>query len=281
MNNSNILLTGVPRSGTTLTCHLLNQVPDVVALHEPMNVGAFCEMSSHEDVLGYINEFFENTYNSIISNGMALSRHSNGVIPDNPFANELDPETGARLMVQDLSPTNVTFENILNSDFSIIVKHTAAFTALLELLVKYFPVYAVIRNPLSVLMSWNTLDIPISRGHAPMAECVDPELKQSLKNIPDKLDRQIYLLSWWFRKYHMHLSKEHVIRYEDVIASGGSILEQIVPVHGIIDGSLKSKNNNLLYNQTLRRDLVKRLSLTDDLWGGWHFYSKDLVLGDN
>jgi hypothetical protein len=31
------VLTGVPRSGTTLTCHLLNQLPNTLALHGPIN----------------------------------------------------------------------------------------------------------------------------------------------------------------------------------------------------------------------------------------------------
>ena len=32
----NILLTGVPRSGTTLTSRLLSEAPDTVALNEPL-----------------------------------------------------------------------------------------------------------------------------------------------------------------------------------------------------------------------------------------------------
>ena len=32
-----IILTGIARSGTTLSCSLLNKLPQCVALHEPMN----------------------------------------------------------------------------------------------------------------------------------------------------------------------------------------------------------------------------------------------------
>jgi len=32
-----IILTGIARSGTTLTCFLLNKLPQAVALHEPMD----------------------------------------------------------------------------------------------------------------------------------------------------------------------------------------------------------------------------------------------------
>ena len=35
--NGITLITGVPRSGTTLCCNLLNQCDNVVALHEPID----------------------------------------------------------------------------------------------------------------------------------------------------------------------------------------------------------------------------------------------------
>ncbi len=35
-NEHNIVLTGPGRSGTTLTCHLLNKLPDTMALAKPL-----------------------------------------------------------------------------------------------------------------------------------------------------------------------------------------------------------------------------------------------------
>jgi len=35
MDRKNIILTGIPRSGTTLVCHLLNILYDTNALQEP------------------------------------------------------------------------------------------------------------------------------------------------------------------------------------------------------------------------------------------------------
>jgi len=37
-NPRNVLITGTPRSGTTLICSLVNKLPDTVAVHEPTNV---------------------------------------------------------------------------------------------------------------------------------------------------------------------------------------------------------------------------------------------------
>ena len=278
MNNSNIILTGVPRSGTTLTCHLLNKVPNVVALHEPMNVGSFSEMADDSVLIRHIESYFADTRASLIKDGTALSKQHNGEVPDNPFTDEFDPSTGVRKSRLDSGVKSVRFDNILNDDFSLVIKHPAAFTALLPQLVAAFTVFAVIRNPLSVLMSWNTLDIPVSRGRLPMAERIDVKLKDSLDAIPDKHDRQVFLLGWLFSQYKSHLPESAVIYYEDMIASGGEVLSRVVSVSGVIDDSLKSKNNNSVYDQSLKSELRNRLLATADDWSGWDFYSKEAIL---
>src|SRR5262245_2561552 len=45
MDDRNVLVAGIPRSGTTLTCHLLNSLPDIVALHEPIGEELMGDMS--------------------------------------------------------------------------------------------------------------------------------------------------------------------------------------------------------------------------------------------
>src|SRR5689334_16285425 len=45
-----VLVTGLPRSGTTLTCHLLQKLPDTVALHEPMDFHKFSPERSRDDM---------------------------------------------------------------------------------------------------------------------------------------------------------------------------------------------------------------------------------------
>jgi len=42
-----IILTGIARSGTTLTCALLNKLPQTVALHEPMNPAELVGLDVH------------------------------------------------------------------------------------------------------------------------------------------------------------------------------------------------------------------------------------------
>lgn len=50
-NRANVVLTGLPRSGTTLACRLLNLLPDTVALHEPIAPGRFAGLADEQALL--------------------------------------------------------------------------------------------------------------------------------------------------------------------------------------------------------------------------------------
>ena len=56
----NLLLAGIPRSGTTLACALLNRLPNVAALPEPMDVTAFAKTPSPSDWIRLLDIFFFN-----------------------------------------------------------------------------------------------------------------------------------------------------------------------------------------------------------------------------
>lgn len=89
-----IILTGLPRGITTLTCHLLNQVTDGVALHEPLAVGDFMGLSRAQ-TLEAIEAFFVSARQSLLAHGIAPSKVEDGRVPDNPWSDSPDP-VGAR-----------------------------------------------------------------------------------------------------------------------------------------------------------------------------------------
>src|SRR5688500_6211375 len=81
--NDNILITGTPRSGTTLTCHLLNLLPDTVALHEPMRVSEFGALHDHAEICRTIARFCADQRAAIGERGRAVSKQIDGTVPDN------------------------------------------------------------------------------------------------------------------------------------------------------------------------------------------------------
>ena len=268
----NIALTGVPRSGTTLTCHLLNKVHNTVALHEPMDVFELPRLKDDETRIKTIKTFFENTRNSLLTKGTALTKHHNQKIPDNPIASEKEGIQPRKSIVE---RSEIPISKPLNTNFYLIIKHPGAFTALLSYLQPEFACFAVIRNPISVLASWNSVDLLVNQGHAPIAEQLNPKLTQALNQKEDKIERQLFLLSWFFEQYATYLPAQAILRYEETVATQGKSLKVVVPAAENLNEDLHSKNKNPLYNPEEMKQLGKRLLASSGAY--WNFYSKESV----
>lgn len=269
MNSYDIVLTGIPRSGTTLACHLLNELPDVVALHEPMQVRHFAGFDNHTAMCDEIQRFFTQTRRSLREHRTAVTKHIGGKVPDNHVAPRY---TMGKLRTSVADKGDIVFEKPLSENFLLCIKHPAVFTALLESLSTHFPCFAIVRNPLAVLASWNTVQFPVRKGRAPAAERLDKGLVQTLTQCTDRIDRQIHLLSWFYHKYRTILPIERILRYEDIIASGGATLSSIVPEATSLRTKLENKNRNPLYRQKSLGILRERLLQSEG--GMWEFYTQ-------
>ena len=180
VDDRNVLVTGLPRSGTTLACELLNLVPDVVALDEPMNRFMLTRDSLpaaprprrrlpwpgsrgarppraglHADVVAdNIGRFLDATRASITDRGMALTRHVEGRVLGSKVADEYD---AGGLRGRLFARGEIHFDKQLSPDFVLVVKHNSAFAAVLPQLATRFAVTAIVRNPLSIISSWQTV----------------------------------------------------------------------------------------------------------------------------
>lgn len=270
--SKNLLITGVPRSGTTLSCHLLNGLDDCVALHEPMEVRDLMSESNTTRQLQQIHTFFHDNRALIKAKGRAISIHRDGKVPDNPVV-EANDKSGKRKL--DISRGEIDVPGTFTNDTFLVIKHPAVFTGLLPRLVTEFQVFAVVRNPISVLGSWMTVPFGVREGHAPAAEGVDQKLKEALANIDDTLDRQIHLLSWFFERYKTYLPASAVIRYEDVITTQGQALAVVVPSAKNLTAPLKSRNKNKIYDSAAMKEAGQRLLSSSGAF--WDFYQPDDV----
>ncbi len=264
-DNNNIVLTGIPRSGTTLACFLLSQMTDVIALNEPMKTGSY---RSYQEALDAVPEYFDMTRKSILSKGIAIARVKDGKMTDNHFSNEKNARKNL------LRKQEIFIEKDLKPDFKLAIKHNALFTILLEDLQKYFPIFAFIRNPISILGSWNSVSIPVSRGEVRATKWLCSDLGDALAKIPDLYDRQLYILNWYFEQY-LSLPSAQVIKYESIISSNGSSLSSIDEKANQIEGDLLSKNKNKVYDDEVILKLSNKLLNSDHAC--WQFYNKNEV----
>ncbi len=272
MNVLNVVLTGPPRSGTTLTCHLLNKLPDTVALHEPLKIAGLAKRGTHAQICEVIADFFLSTRASLHAHSLAHSKHIDGKIPDNPYANHFG---AAEFRERQVTRGEVIIDKTLSPEFLLALKHPAAFTALLPELIHRFRCLAIIRNPLAALASWYTVDEPMREGRAPAAERLEPALKKALEHLPDRLDRQLHLLSWYYEKFSRYLKPADLLRYEDLVATNGQALQMLTPHARHLTEALENRNRNRLYDDTLMQTLGERLLQSEGAY--WQYYSKDSV----
>jgi hypothetical protein len=303
VDNGNVLVTGLPRSGTTLACELLNLVPDVVALDEPMNRlmltedalrpapgrprgrrrgwapwsggrgGDTAAAGPDADVVAdNIGHFLARTRASIRDRGMALTRHVEGRVLGSKVADEYG-EGGLRGKL--FARGEIHVDKPLSPGFVLVVKHNSGFAAVLPRLVGRFPVTAIVRNPLSIISSWQTVPFPVQQGHASLAELLDPDLAVALARIDDRVDRQFFLLSWFFRHFRDDLPDGGFVRYEEMVASNGAALATVVPGAADLVHPLDNRNRSSVYDPAAAQELGRRLLDTDGPW--WHFYTPDSV----
>jgi len=119
-----------------------------------------------------------------------------------------------------------------------VVKHPALFTALAEPLRQRHRLVAIVRHPLAVLASWQTVDMPPNRGRLPRAEAFAPDLAEALAAAPGVLSRQVALLRWQLGVYATFPPAD-ILRYEDVIADPRTALEDLSPLAGDLPPSLE------------------------------------------
>ncbi|MEM4724889.1 MAG: sulfotransferase [Candidatus Hadarchaeum sp.] len=267
-----IIITGIPRSGTTLCCSLLNKLENLVALVEPWLGLRFWLSRDSGQACKHLEQFFKKTRRDILTRREARSLQIGGRLPTNPVEEQRDNN---RLRKPIAKPGTIKITRKLSPDFWLVVKHPVPFTALLDELVHHFPTYGIIRNPLAVLASWNSVSLWVNKGRVPDAGRFAPNLKRALSCLTDRFERQVYLLNWFFEMYGRVLPEASVIRYEDVIASGGRALSVIVPEAAALNIPLESRNASPLYDASVICALGERLLKTNGAY--WDFYSRESV----
>lgn len=267
-----ILITGLPRSGTTLVCNLLTSLPNVIALHEPMNVIQL-KNKSIEDKYKFINDYIHKSRNMIFFEKKIETKHINGKTPDNSLSN-IYSENGLRKSITEFGFINI--EKAISNDFLLIIKHNAAFTAILDILITKYNCFGIIRNPFAILQSWQTVDIPVHYGNLPIAEELDENLKYNLSKTNNIIERQLYIINWYFSRFDNFLPKNKIIKYEEIINSNGRCLNEISPNAINLFNNLVSKNKNPLYKNKYKYEIGKILLESEGVY--WNYYSKEEII---
>lgn len=222
------LLSGVPRSGSSLCARLAGRLPNTVALSEPMTADRFADTTDAATASNRVVAFVAEARRRIVLEGRAPSVHMDGEITDQMVA--ADAATALRAPRTSRGLIHVP---PVNANFTLVVKHNALFAALLPWLRERLPCLGLVRNPVAVLASWETVALPVHDGRIPAGERFDATLRGNLERQPDVLRRRVTVLNWFFERFHRLLPAERIIRYEDLTRSNGAALRRALPGKGV------------------------------------------------
>jgi hypothetical protein len=269
-----IVLTGPGRSGTTLACHLLNKLPNTIALAEPLSPGRFEEqLPDYDAVCDELAKIYRRMRRRALKEGVVRSKHVGGVVPDNTKG-KVDG-VRRRIAVKGDIPVGKD----LDKDFSLAIKQPGMFTALLPVLAKRFPCYALVRNPLAIMASAGSIQAKEGRKNPPANVRYDADyrrqVEESSKAGLDRIAQSLQQVHYNFERYESSLPRENIIRYEDICATSGKALQVIVPVAAELDEPLENKNANPLYDREKVLRIGERLLASEGAY--WNFYTREDV----
>lgn len=269
------LLAGLPRSGTSLCCRLADSRPDTVALIQPLaarfnNLDPARAAREVQADLAALRQ-------RLLHERRVPTVLVDGAIGDNVVGDAKD-EAGLRRKRGERAPVDVT--RTLSPDFALLVKHNAMFAALAPWL-KLAPegtssmaiacrCMGLVRNPLAVLASWQTVALPIQEGRLPGGEPFAADLRRALASAPDVRRRQLAIVNWFFAQYSAHFAPGDVLRYETLIETNGAALAALLG-RSPPGEPLKSRNDNAAYADVPVDELAQLLIRDSGAWT--EFYS--------
>ena len=212
-----LFITGIPRSGTSLLAHLLDQLPNMVILNEPLEIPHLFEDASLE-------AFFSayTTWRKKIASGEALENQcvNNAVVSDTW-------DDGER---RSYIPT------VTREDFVLGTKNPLAYLTRLNTIRKVFPgakIVILVRHPYYAIGSWKKTFLHLR--HASIRDSAvfkfaderQQDVLVELAAIEDESARRAGLWNYLATEIKTCADSDMIIRYEDLIADPRPHLQRI------------------------------------------------------
>lgn len=251
-----VLVTGVPRGGTTLVGALVDSLPDTICLSEPpwqwhRSTGGQLDIGPDPsgDIFAkwLVGDFVDIRRRLLCGEEVLDRRVKDDRSPTNyhaaaPAGMPAEASGFALKPVQNLG---------LTPDFTLAVKHNGPYLTALGPLLKlaHFVMIGVVRHPVDVIHSWRSLNLPVSRGKMHDAARCWPEMAKATES-GDALKRQVLIYDLICQRLHACRDQMTVLRYEDVCA------EPVLVARAV--GSDALPNTALIAEPSRRADAEQR-----------------------
>lgn len=270
-----LLITGIPRSGTTLAAALIDGAPDSYCLSEPdEQVGLMLASENAEVFVDRLAALLEAVRQTLLAGGKVADRRA---VDGRPLTNYFaDPgPDGQRETTYTL---RLAGREGLPPDFLLASKHNALYVAVLPQLVRSgrFRILALVRDPVDALMSWRSLALPISSGRLPAAERFWEDMRELTLSALDLTEKQILICDLFCRRFAAWRHALSMLRYESLVSQpevlfSAAGLAKVPLASGLITTPRIDSADAACVRQSLAEQ-VRRLAVQGRLPGICHFY---------
>lgn len=219
---SYLLVTGMPRAGTSLTARLIDQLDDAVCLSEPARYYEWSRIcrASAEFAARCLTDLHDIRRSLLEGEPVWDLREADGTVPTNYF----DASGRPRRLVR----ARVTYTHGVGTTLLVAAKHNEPLTATLPELIRLpdVGIVAVVRHPLSTILSWMTCQIQLAQGRLSDGYTHWPEALAAQRESRSVAELHVRIYELYCQRYRAHASNITIVRYEDLVTSP-SMLETI------------------------------------------------------
>jgi hypothetical protein len=239
MQKPYLLITGIPRSGTTLVASLIDRFQDTVCLNEPPR---YYEWATHcrsrTEFVEKLVADLEEMRRSLQRGGSVLdTRESNGAVPTNYFNGQ---GTRRKLDTVPVSRRGVGAKLLL------AVKHNEPLTAVLPELctLECVQLAAIVRHPIPTILSWQSREIAISKGNLSEGYRFWDEAMAIRASGGRVIHMQAKIFELYCSRYWQYRDQIKILKYEEIV-SNPVVLEQLANRKLLDSSALTTQNHKL------------------------------------
>ncbi|WP_395338799.1 sulfotransferase family protein [Ningiella sp. W23] len=222
-NPRDFIITGMPRSGTSMLCKLLNKASDIVIVNEPKEIFGALKDDHQCHKLGLLYRDLRSRV--VLNRGINNKVDDEGeVIEDTRFDDKRRPY----------------FPNTHSPNFALATKNPLAYLTRLRVILDScpnMPVIVMVRNPLDLVTSWKSSfehlrdidfrQLPFTDANDPLLDGTQLRTLAMISNEPNIANRRALYLRYLGYLINRERDRIHMIRYEDLIASPQSVLSKV------------------------------------------------------
>ena len=228
----NAVITGINRSGTSLFCVLLNELPNLVALNEVLydvdNLPLYMALVRHR----------------LLNNRPVPNKFRDGRLTTNPV------EDGVTVEQKEV-------DKEVDEEVVVASKVNVPYLVRLQSILEYgFRAIAVLRHPVYTIASWNRP----ACTKIPEAHVTDDDMHERWENIDfpveDRVERQALIWNYLAGLIWQHRGRISVCRYEEITGRTADVLHEVSGYLGVepVDQTpdLENLNRDSRYSQLPR-----------------------------